>query len=336
MAEYNYYNTCSKLLKELPQKQQEVLLRRFGVGREERETLEKIGRDFGVTRERIRQIEKEALKKLERKKEERELKKIFYLFNEYLKRKGGLKREDLLLSELGGSKFKNEVYFLLHLGDDFNRFTESEKFYTFWAIEKNLLEKVVSLLESLVSFFQKEKKPLFEDELPKVIKEEKPEVLMSSVEVSKHIEKGPLGHVGLVNWPEIKPKGVRDKAYLALKKAGEPLHFRDIAVYSSELEGEACPKKQVLPQTVHNELIKDGRFVLVGRGIYALKEWGYNPGTVKDIIASVLKKAKKPLSKEEIINEVLKQRIVKENTILLNLQNKNFFSRTKEGKYTLA
>jgi len=333
---YDYQKICSSILADLPQRQKEVILRRFGIGRSERETLERIGKDFGVTRERVRQIERETLKRIEKKKEDREIKKIFYFFNQYLKEKGGLKREDLLLDELGKESSKNEVYFLLYFGDPFHRFSESEKFYTFWSIERTLLQKVIELLENLTSFFQKERKPLPEDEVLNLAKNERPEVLMSTIEISKHIERGPLGHLGLVDWPEIKPKGVRDKAYLALKKVGEPLHFRDIAHYSSELEGGVCPRKEVLPQTVHNELIKDGRFVLVGRGIYALKEWGYNPGTVKDIIIGILKEAQKPLSKEEIIDEVLKQRVVKENTILLNLQNKNLFSRNSEGKYTLA
>ena len=37
---------------------------RFGIGEKSEYTLEEVGRNFGLTRERIRQIEKEALKKL--------------------------------------------------------------------------------------------------------------------------------------------------------------------------------------------------------------------------------------------------------------------------------
>ena len=88
-----------------------------------------------------------------------------------------------------------------------------------------------------------------------------------------------------------------------------------------------------MPQTVHNELIKDPRFVLVGRGLYALKEWGYEEGQVKDVILKILKEARKPLPKEEILAGVLKQRMVKENTVLLNLNNKKYFLKTPEGKY---
>jgi hypothetical protein len=72
---------------------------------------------------------------------------------------------------------------------------------------------------------------------------------------------------------------------------------------------------------------------LVGRGLYSLEEWGYAPGVVKDIILKVLREAKEPLAKQDIVSAVSKQRFVKENTILLNLSNKKYFTRTPEGKY---
>ena len=87
--------------------------------------------------------------------------------------------------------------------------------------------------------------------------------------------------------------------------------------------------------TVHNELIKDSRFVLVGRGLYALKEWGYEPGVVKEVIAKVLRAEDKPLTKEEVFQKVLKQRLIKENTILLNLQDKSCFFKDEAGRYTI-
>lgn len=89
--------------------------------------------------------------------------------------------------------------------------------------------------------------------------------------------------------------------------------------------------KNVLPQTVHNELIKDARFVLVGRGTYALSEWGYKPGTVKDVMVQVLRENGNSMDKEEIIKKTLDQRQVKESTILLNLQDRNHFEKDKGG-----
>ncbi len=58
-------------LDSLPDKQREVILRRFGMRGHDVATLEQVGNDVGVTRERVRQIQVEALKKL-RKLLERE------------------------------------------------------------------------------------------------------------------------------------------------------------------------------------------------------------------------------------------------------------------------
>jgi hypothetical protein len=114
---------------------------------------------------------------------------------------------------------------------------------------------------------------------------------------------------------------------LVLKKVGKPIHFKEVA----RLIGP-----EALVQSVHNELIRDSRFVLVGRGTYALREWGFKDGDVKDIILDILKEERRPLSKEELIDRVLKQRFVKKNTVLLNLSNKKYFIRTNEGKYTIS
>ena len=127
--------------------------------------------------------------------------------------------------------------------------------------------------------------------------------------------------------------GARYKGYCAditrcvFKKKNNPLHFREVAEFIG-------PK--ALSQTVHNELIRDPRFVLVGRGTYALRDWGYEQGVVKDVIKNILKEAKNPLTKEEVLEKVLQQRMVKENTILLNLQNKRYFKKNSEGKYHLS
>jgi len=145
------------------------------------------------------------------------------------------------------------------------------------------------------------------------------------LEISKKIQKNSEGFFGLKEWPEINPKGVKDKAFLVFKKEQKPLHFAQVA----QLIDSA------LPQTVHNELIKDPRFILVGRGIYALREWGYEPGMVKDVILNILKQAKNPLSKEEILQKTLKQRLVKQNTVFLNLSNRKYFLRTGDGRYKI-
>ena len=157
---------------------------------------------------------------------------------------------------------------------------------------------------------------------------------MSYLEISKRIQPNKEGALGLVEWPEIKPRGVKDKAFLVFKKHGKPLHFTEVAKLIDKSDYN-MPNKKTYPQTVHNELIKDPRFVLVGRGTYALSEWGYVPGTIKDIITKVLKDKNEPMHKDEVVKQVLAQRFVAKNTVLMNLNNKKHFEKDSSDKYFL-
>jgi len=316
----DYFQICQSLLKDLPQRQREILTRRFGLKDGRRETLEFIGDDYGITRERVRQIEKEGL--FEVKPKAKQYQQVFQHFKSTINRAGGLKEEEALLEELGGENQKSQVYFLLNLRDDFEKIGETEELHPIWTIDKKFLTLAQKTINSFYNKLKKAQRPLS----PKTFNSSLPQIALNSyLEVSKKIQKNPEGLFGLAEWPEINPRGVKDKAYLAFKKENRPLHFTEVA--------GLIPNGLV--QTVHNELIKDPRFVLVGRGTYALKEWGYQSGSVKDVIFSVLQEEKKPLAKEKLLGKVLKQRMVKENTILLNLSNKKYFLKDSQGKYTI-
>jgi len=326
MTSFNYKQICSKILKVLSPRQKEVISRRFGlgteVGKNQRETLESIGQDLGITRERVRQIEKDGFLRL--KPETKKYQKIFNYFKNCLEKTGNLRKEEPFLLELAGRRLQNQAYFLLTLGEDFERFGETKDFYSLWTINQKSWHLAQKIINSAGEKFKKAGKPLKLEELikPKLVS---PEILTCYLEVSKKIQRNAENFWGLKDWPEINPKRIKDKAYLVFKKEQKPLHFAQVA----NLIGLA------LPQTVHNELIKDSRFVLVGRGIYALKEWGYEEGLVKDVIFNILKRAPRPLKKEEILAKTLKQRLVKENTVFLNLSNKKYFLRTSDGFYTI-
>jgi len=186
------------------------------------------------------------------------------------------------------------------------------------------LSKAQKVIALIYDKLKKIGKPLTLKELSSFNSLEK-SVFTSYLEISKKIQKDSEGNFGLKDWPEINPRGIKDKAYLVFKKTEKPLHFTEVAKL---IEGS-------LVQTVHNELIRDPRFVLIGRGIYALSEWGYYPGEVKDVISKVLTEGG-PLTKEEILEKVLKQRLVKENTVFLNLSNKKYFERDIQGKYIVS
>lgn len=335
MEKTNYSQLYAKLTKGLSPKTKDIFNKRFGVKSANAETLESIGKSLGITRERVRQIEEAGFNYV-RKNNKEALENAFKELHGYFANKGGFKKEEIALEDLGGKNQKPCVAFLLTMGDQFFRVCGKKDYHYFWAAMPETEKKAKETLSALVADIKNHGKLLTKKELilnfaPKYNLNE--ESLGSYLEVSKKMQENKEGKIGLIDWPEIKPRGVKDKAFLVFKKHQKPLHFRQITRLIDELEYNA-PNKKTHPQTVHNELIKDARFVLVGRGTYALSEWGYVPGTIKDMITKVLNE-KKQAHQEDIVKEVLAQRLVAKNTVLINLNNKKYFNKGSDGKYFL-
>lgn len=157
-------------------------------------------------------------------------------------------------------------------------------------------------------------------------------VIYSILQAAKKIEQNKFGFWGINDWREIKPKTINDKIYLILKNSGKPMHFAEIAEKINQISFD---KKKANAATVHNELILDEKYILVGRGLYGLKEWGYQKGTVVDVIEKIMIDSGRSLSREEIINKVLGQRMVKKATINLALMNRDKFEIVDDGKYKI-
>lgn len=341
-----------QLFARIPKRTQEVLWRRFGLKNNRPETLEAIGRDFKITRERVRQIEARGLLELEKHLPDC-FQDFVRLAEAHLSRFGGVREEKRLLEELSFATREkhpaapSRVRFLLSLSDRFAQWPETKKTYAFWAVGEESGKKVLKFLDSLIREIKRTRAPFQMDEVsPRAsaaasrsgLRSSSEGTLVSYVAISKELAANPFGHLGHIDWPEIVPRGVKDRAYLVLKHANRPIHFKELAKLINDQARRATGfhqawQKPVEVQTVHNELIKDGNFVLVGRGIYALKEWGYEPGTVRELIARTLKGSGRPLSKEEVIRAVKERRVVQENTILINLQNRRFFERLPNGRY---
>jgi len=333
---YNYQTISNNLVKGLPSRVKDVIEQRFGLKNRGRKTLEEIGDSYGITRERVRQIEEAGFAKIKPKL--KECKDVFDHLQEEIKLSGNLRKEDNLLELLGGKKYQNQVFFLFSLADNFKKFYQTKDFYSLWTIDENSVKFAEDFLKFLEKRFTELEKPLTLEDIKKETSSHfgKPitsEALYSFLEISKQIKAGVDGRYGLKDWSEINPKGVKDKAYLILKREHRPLHFTEVTNLINNSEFVKMLGDKALTQTVHNELIKDSRFVLVGRGLYALGEWGYQPGQVKDVILNILKESNKPLTREQILERVSKQRIVKTNTVFLNLNNKRFFLKNPDGKY---
>lgn len=336
IMDVTYSQIYQKFTKNLSPKVKDVFARRFGVKTNTPETLEAIGKTFGITRERVRQIEEAGFNHI-RKNHKDQLNTVLAEMEDYFNEHGGFKKEDIVLEELGGKKAKPYILFLLTLGEQFSRVCEKKDYHYFWSNLPSAQAKIKETLGSLVSEMKKVGKPIavksfYSAVASKLQLSEK--AATSCLEVSKRILPSPEGDLGLIEWPEIKPRGVKDKAFLVFKKHQKPLHFTHVASLIDEL-GDSPANKQTYPQTVHNELIKDARFVLVGRGTYALTEWGYVEGTIKDVITKVLKENNGPIHKDKLVDKVLAQRLVAKNTVLMNLNNKDHFEKDDSERYFL-
>ncbi|HVV66558.1 MAG TPA: sigma factor-like helix-turn-helix DNA-binding protein [Candidatus Saccharimonadales bacterium] len=320
------------------EREREIIARRFGLF-DRKETLEQIGEMLGITRERVRQLEKSVIVKLKTTAEQGQIPHIEEFQGkvlEILGANGNVSRVSELAKQLSEDPNREEqarISFLSQLCPKLTVVSEDDNFYNSVSLtstynEKSLKQAVSSLIDTIKNLGE-----------PKTINE-----IAQAANMADTKEAAALASTskklatlnnrwGLVKWPMVNPKNIRDKIYVILKENGKQMHFNEIA---KAIKDSDFKRKDVTTQAIHNELIKDKRFVLIGRGIYALKEWGYEKGTVADVIADVLRDAGEPLHRDEIVKRVLKSRFVKETTILLNLQGKPQFKRVAKATYTLA
>ena len=326
-----------RLLAILPKRAQDVLTSRYGLGaKSAKSTLDAIGKKYGITRERVRQIENHSLASVRKSKAYKDAEGIFAELKALVVELGGIVSEKDLLNHMSQDKAtQNHVHFLLVIGEEFKKEKEDEEFKHRWHVDPDLKHKIESALRKLYAKLSDDELVLESDLVDSFLQEVKDlndkykneEVIKRWLSLSHKIGKNPLGEWGRASSSNVNAKGMRDYAFLVIRKHGSPIHFKEVAKAISSYFN-----KKAHVATTHNELIKDPRFVLVGRGLYALAEWGYMSGVVKDVIRKILEK-EGPLSKDKIVEKVLKERYVKENTILVNLQNPKYFKRDKEGRY---
>ena len=319
------------------EREREIVSRRFGLF-ERKETLEQIGELLGITRERVRQLEKTVITRLKQAAEQGALPHVPEVqqhISDELQKIGGAARVSDLVDKLGvenGRLEQARVAFLAQLCPELAVIEEDDNHYLAVGLAKLHDQKSMkAAITKIVAAVKELGEPSAADKVAKQAAMSDVKQVEALASTSKQLATL-NGLWGLVKWPMVNPKNIRDKIYVILKDHGKHMHFNEIA---DAIKKSDFKRKDVTTQAIHNELIKDKRFVLVGRGIYALKEWGYEKGTVADIISDILRKEGGALHRDEIVKRVLESRYVKETTILLNLQGKPQFKRVAKATYAL-
>ena len=335
----------NKVLLWLSEKEREVIERRVWLFWE-RETLQSIWNSFTppITRERVRQIEDTWVKKIGRIIKATLLLDIQDKSKELLNLHWGILVKDKLINtiikELSLEKDINSSIIEVVIQSNYDIRKSKPRLgaqtYFFLACFSKVIVEAVHK-ESL-KILKRKKDVMDQQRLYEIIKENlKSEfseittpLIDSSLDVFDDIVKWEKTLIGLSRWKILNPKTLKDKAIYVMKKERVPMHFVDISNKITELLSE-----KVKVNTIHNELIRNWEFVLIGRWIYALKEWGFLPGAVIDVITDILEKKGWPMTTEEISDKVLETRNVKKTTIYMNLQNKKLIERVWRNYYQL-
>jgi len=225
--------TVAALVKTLSPRNRDIVSRRFGLKAGSKETLESIGKSYGITRERVRQIEEFSLGQLAKVSgDHKDLNRVIQAVREYITKDGGIIRERQLFKDITASDKDTianaSLVFALTLDRSLVRLAESDRFHAFWATDVQQAETFGRVVSALAASFKDaggalgitdavtvalDKGLIGFDGTP--ISERHMRTILA---VCKEIGTNIYGQVGLSAWPEIRPKGVRDKAYYFVGK----------------------------------------------------------------------------------------------------------------------
>lgn len=335
--------TFMNVLSSLSSKESSIISRRIGLSGE-RETLQEIGNDYHITRERVRQIEDSGIRKIGRIIRSTNFSKVQEIGESILRLNGSIMTKDKLVSAIADElKIEQDVNLgiievILQANFNINKSKPqlgTKTYFYFPEISKKLIAEVH---KEAVKLLKKKGDIMERPALYEMIKINlfatfgKIDVVLidSVLDIFTDLIKGEERFIGLTKWKILNPGTLKEKAIYVMKKEQRPIHFVELSNLVSNYFSEA-----VKIATIHNELIRNPEFVLIGRGIYVLAEWGFKSGTVLDVLTDVLGKAKWPMITEEIISKVLKVRQVKRTTIYMNLQNRNYIERVGRNLYQL-
>lgn len=336
-VQVDFDTLMKRLLGLLSKKEKDVIERRFAIGHTNRETLDRIGKRYSVTRERIRQIESVAIQKLIRISQDKSIRVLHDLAQQTLADHGGAMFEDLLISEMlkhidEPSKVDiNSLKFTLKVSRSVQKQEKNQFHRTFWHTQETTAAVVKAAMKDVKKFLSQQKTVQSFEKINEALQDKHPEALLrSAMHIDWNLMEVETGAWGLKSWRFINPRSIKDCIQIVLKNNEKPMHFSDIM---QAITADFPDRKKVTPQASHNELIRHDEFVLVGRGLYGLREWGLAAGTVCDLIRSVLIENGGSMKRQDIIQKVLDKRDVRLGTISLSLQKYPFFKRVGRAIY---
>lgn len=322
----------------------DILKRRFGLSNGERETLEEIGRDYGVTRERIRQIQKKALRKIQHPST-RSREAITVLVTKMLE-ENNIVISDSEADILVGKFFNNYEFdgsSFLDLLSELNWIQRNEigdvSFYTTGKMNPS----ISIFMKDVYIQLKSSGKSLSIDEISKLLitlnckysEWRNFEILIERLcNLDPRIEERTPGKFTLYS----HHSKTDDWAFLireVLEKEDTPLHFTEIADNVNDALSN-FNNKHIDVRRVHSILIERDEFSHSGvKGTYGLTEWGFRKETTAELIKECIKKAGFPLHWKQIFNYVSKYKDTKHANILAILNNKDIFTKLGRGTFGL-
>lgn len=335
----NYAQIIGELINILNEKESNVIRRRYGLTQAGNETLAAIGNDYNVTRERVRQIQSYALKKLQRNAKQTKLTEIKEWALNILKESGDIITEATYESQLK-IKFPDftnnlsDLKLATILFDEINYESNKIHFRPHFRKKELTLSNIKTITATARKILKEKNESFSQNQLITHIQEKVKEkglelrkkTILSAIKLDRRITVK-SDSISLTGWRHVNPKTLFDKILFVLNKNSGPMHFTEI---SNAIIDNKFDNKKVSQQAVHNELINKKEFVLVGRGVYALKEWGFTKGTVSDVIKEIIEE-NGPTEYHKLITSVLERRHVKPITIQININNKKIFHRDENN-----
>ncbi len=338
-------SSLNQVLQSVSEKEKVVICSRIGLNGDKK-TLQEIGNNFkpSITRERVRQIEASGIEKIGRVIRSSDLWVFQEKAIEILKIHGGVLTKDNLVNalikenDLDSALNPSVLEIIVQAEKQINKSKPKLGYRTYFYLD-DINVKMISEIQKESVKALKKKKDVIEDRLLFSIAYRNLQqkyanldfILVNSLwDIFEDIVKWEGNLVWLTKWKILNPKTLKDKAIYVMKKEKIPMHFIGISNKITEYLGE-----KVKVSTIHNELIRNNDFVLIGRWIYALKEWWFKSGTVLDVIIDIMKESSEAMKTEDIITNVLKVRNVKNATIYMNLQNKKYIERVWRNYYQL-